>query len=670
MTAITKAANAHTTISSGYSNPSGAYTLEEYDWASCVPYGSGGEASAYWGFPSFSVSDIPDGSVINSVTVGIYWKLTSTSGVNSQKIQVTRGTSVLGTEQTDSVESTTSRLLTHQITSGVSLSDLRNSDYVRARTRSLGTGSYDTFLIDYIYITVDYSPANPPTVTTLSASGIYQDSAVLGGSVTSDGGATVTSRGVCINTSGTPTLSDTVAQIGSGTGAFSSRVYNLQEDTYYYVRAYATNAAGTSYGTQIGFSTLPEIPTVTSSAASGIGTTGATLSGNASGSGITNRGFCYNTGGWTPDITDTVVQVGSGTGNFSKALTGLAQSTTYYFRAYAVNDGGVGYSSTRNFTTLSAARILTASSKSISSYGPEVFFGRSVRMQAAYQVFTTTLQTADLRRNVYRIMPVTYKASTLTVYGANFRINKFYNLEAETRMVTYVTPLTLLLRSGGLTWDTTELNFSRSASPPYWDAISERKSNLVLDASGYIQASLSGKAANIVPYQLYHYKIEPAVMEVALGMQALTKVVSSRKMPVVKSTFTLSGEVSLVYVNQVYHAVLDVERRGVYLTASQAGLVFYHNPIAFSMASAPHMGMSYWDNASLTLAIRKSAETMSAFTGGITASLSGAALIHTPSNLRGKPVFIRNYTGTAWNIARVNSYGTSFKRSIMKFYNT
>ena len=94
-----------------------------------------------------------------------------------------------------------------------------------------------------------------PTVTTTAISDITTTSAAGGGNVTSDGGASVTARGICWNTTGTPTLSDDYTSDGTGTGSFSSSLSGLTPGTTYYVRAYATNSAGTAFGGEENFST-------------------------------------------------------------------------------------------------------------------------------------------------------------------------------------------------------------------------------------------------------------------------------------------------------------------------------------------------------------------------------------------------------------------------------
>lgn len=90
---------------------------------------------------------------------------------------------------------------------------------------------------------------------------ITENSATCGGSVTSDGNSTILSRGICWSTKANPTTSDNKISVGSGIGTFSTGLTGLSIGTTYYVRAYATNSIGTSYGNEQHFATKG--PTVT-----------------------------------------------------------------------------------------------------------------------------------------------------------------------------------------------------------------------------------------------------------------------------------------------------------------------------------------------------------------------------------------------------------------------
>lgn len=190
-----------------------------------------------------------------------------------------------------------------------------------------------------------------PTITTSAASNITETSAVCGGNVTSDGGATVTSRGFVFGTISN-NLSQTV-QSGSGTGNFTTTLSGLSAGTTYYYKAYATNSVGTAYGEQMSFTTN-STPVVSTSTISNITRTSAVCGGHVSsdgGSAITARGVCWSTS-HNPTISDNKTINGTGTGSFTSNITGLVIETTYYVRAYATNSVGTAYGQEKQLTTL------------------------------------------------------------------------------------------------------------------------------------------------------------------------------------------------------------------------------------------------------------------------------------------------------------------------------
>ena len=94
-----------------------------------------------------------------------------------------------------------------------------------------------------------------PVITTSSVSNISFSTAKCGGNITSDGGSTITARGVCWSIGQTPTTSDNKTTDGLGVGSFVSVITGLTNNTTYYVRAYATNSQGTGYGSALSFTT-------------------------------------------------------------------------------------------------------------------------------------------------------------------------------------------------------------------------------------------------------------------------------------------------------------------------------------------------------------------------------------------------------------------------------
>lgn len=177
------------------------------------------------------------------------------------------------------------------------------------------------------------TPAVLPTVTTTQLSNITASSAISGGYVTDDGGATITARGVCWSTSENPTITDSHTTDGNGIGTYSSSITGIAFATKYYVRAYATNIAGTSYGEQIDFTTNAVLPTVSTNSISSITGTSAIVSSEVltdGGATITERGICWSISE-NPTVNENKVTGGSGTGAYQCSITGLAtaQLTMY-----------------------------------------------------------------------------------------------------------------------------------------------------------------------------------------------------------------------------------------------------------------------------------------------------------------------------------------------------
>ena len=189
-----------------------------------------------------------------------------------------------------------------------------------------------------------------PAPVTLSATGLSAFGAQMRGELsdTSTGGLAVSSRGFRWSTASgfAPAAGqDLASQASAGTG-YSAQVTGLSPSSDYYFRAYAVNALGTGYGQELSFSTGNQpLATVQTQAASSITQTQALVAGAVTadaGSAVSERGFCYSTQN-NPSITSDTIRAGSGLGTFNGTLRNLTPNTTYYFRSYAVNGGGVAY---------------------------------------------------------------------------------------------------------------------------------------------------------------------------------------------------------------------------------------------------------------------------------------------------------------------------------------
>ena len=192
------------------------------------------------------------------------------------------------------------------------------------------------------------------TITTKSATNVSYTSAAVGGNVTSDGGAEVTERGIVYATTQNPTTADSKVSNGSGLGEFTCNLTDLQDGTIYYVRAYAVNEKGIAYGNEVSFTTIAKtVATITTKSATNVSYTSATVGGNVTNDGgleVTERGVVYSTN-QNPTTANNKVTSGSGLGQFTCNLTDLQDGTTYYARAYAINEKGTAYGEEVSFTT-------------------------------------------------------------------------------------------------------------------------------------------------------------------------------------------------------------------------------------------------------------------------------------------------------------------------------
>ncbi|MBN2613272.1 MAG: hypothetical protein JXB00_17090 [Bacteroidales bacterium] len=227
-----------------------------------------------------------------------------------------------------------------------------------------------------------------PKVTTAVATivSITDSSAVSGGNVSSNGGVTLTARGVCWDTLPNPTvLLSSKTNNGTATGSYVSNLTNLLPNKNYYYRAYATNSAGTGYGTEYSLTTLVGYAKVTTSAVTSTTETTATGSGNVTSTGgaiVTNRGICWGLN-QNPTTADSMLNIGSGPGMFSGQMKNLLPNKTYYVRAYATNSRGTAYGNQVSFKTSTASpQVATDSVGSITTstavlYGNVTFDGGS-----------------------------------------------------------------------------------------------------------------------------------------------------------------------------------------------------------------------------------------------------------------------------------------------------
>ncbi len=323
-------------------------------------YATNGVGTAYGDVKSFTTTS----ATIPVVSTAIATFITQTTAISGGSITNESGAAVTSRGVCWSNTTTSPTILNSKTTDGTGLGTFTSSltglsanttYYVRAyATNSVGTAYGLAISVRTLSATI------PTGVTTNTISSITQTTATGGGNSTNDGGATITSKGVCwSNTTSSPTIANSKTVDGSGIGSFTSSLSGLTANTTYYVRAYATNSAGTSYGSVISFSTLSAtIPTgVTTNSITSTTQTTASGGGSVSSDGgatITSRGICWSNTTSSPTIINSKTSDGSGIGSFTSSLSGLTANTTYYVRAYATNSAGTSYGPVTSFTTLAS----------------------------------------------------------------------------------------------------------------------------------------------------------------------------------------------------------------------------------------------------------------------------------------------------------------------------
>lgn len=191
---------------------------------------------------------------------------------------------------------------------------------------------------------------SPTLASTTAASAITANSAGSGGDINDDGGSTITARGVCWNLGGAPTTADDKTTDGTGTGIFTSSITGLSPATTYYVRAYATNGIGTSYGNEISFTTL-DLSVAISNVNKNTDTEYQLTAdiNNPTSEPILAKGYVWSTS-QNPTISANSGSTSNGTGNTS--FTDNATITVgpgYFVRAYITTAGGTFYSEQVHF---------------------------------------------------------------------------------------------------------------------------------------------------------------------------------------------------------------------------------------------------------------------------------------------------------------------------------
>ena len=196
-------------------------------------------------------------------------------------------------------------------------------------------------------------------LTTDSVTNISQYSVNCYGSLVDLGDDNVSDYGFCWSSIYlNPTISDSKSSKGSTnkTGTFTASISALPAYTKVYIRSYAINGYGESYGNLITFTTLPSLSTVTTGTINTITATSAVANGSVASIGNpspSSYGVCWSSTNSTPTIADSKVNNGATaySTTFSSSITGLTANTKYYVRSYVTSLAGTSYGSVVSFTS-------------------------------------------------------------------------------------------------------------------------------------------------------------------------------------------------------------------------------------------------------------------------------------------------------------------------------
>jgi len=211
------------------------------------------------------------------------------------------------------------------------------------------------------FTTADYNLVN---ISTDVPKSIGYTSVNLWGVVLGNGGGNVTERGFVVGENPSPTTLDSKFSVSSGgLGEYTLFISTLKVGTKYYVRAYAINEKGISYGNTQSFTTLDFVlPTSFTNIPQNIGYSTVEILGSVTDEGggtVSESGFVYGLNP-KPTINENKISLGKGKGDLRYWVTKLSDNTKYFVRTYAINEKGVSYSNEQSFTTL---KVNTVTSK-------------------------------------------------------------------------------------------------------------------------------------------------------------------------------------------------------------------------------------------------------------------------------------------------------------------
>lgn len=262
-------------------------------------------------------------------------------------------------------------------------------------TADNGTNGREIFFLNPIQITT--TQPGIPTKTTAN----------LGGSIDSEGASTVTERGIVYSTENKELKIGRAnvikEEMGAGSGSYFETL-TLNQGTTYYYRAYAINNEGSVYGDTYLITTYADVPTVKTNEATNTTNSGTTLNGHVTDEGdspIATRGFVYSLTNTTPTLGESDVTNrtdSSGSNSFNKFIS-ASSNFTYFYRAYAINNEGIGYGEVKKFTLNNALHFNGGDDKVTINDNANFNFSNGITIEAWIKVDNLNTNHTIIRQN-------------------------------------------------------------------------------------------------------------------------------------------------------------------------------------------------------------------------------------------------------------------------------
>ncbi|HPT71753.1 MAG TPA: hypothetical protein PLE74_05685 [Candidatus Cloacimonadota bacterium] len=378
-------------------------------------------------------------------------------------------------------------------------------------------------------------PATIPSLSTTPVSNITATTAISGGVISDDGGASITANGVCWGKTENPTIEGSKTTESVSTGQFVSNLTGLDAGTTYHIRAYATNAVGTSYGADMTFLTLGQAPSGLTQQPTNVNAVSATLNATVNPNDLsTIVTFEY---GLTTSYGSTATAspspvTGNAMVNVMAEISGLLPATTYHYRVKMANSIGTTYSEDKTFTTAGippAATTSAATSKTTTGatlngtvnanntsttvtfeYGTTTSYGQVV---SASPSPITDMTNTDVSASITGLTAGTtyhFRVKAVNSLGTTYGSDMTFTTEglaptATTKDATNKTSTSATLNASvNANMASTTVTFEYGTTTSYGQTVTASPSPVTGSSNTNVSANISGLSAGTT----YHFRIK------------------------------------------------------------------------------------------------------------------------------------------------------------------